>query len=70
MVDRSKEEAIEFIQTLSEIVKKSIFMYQKTRIHIELSAQFSYREDEESMQKMLETTLESFQNNKDNKGIL
>lgn len=70
LLDRSKEEAIDFIQTLSEIVKKSIFMYQKTRIHIELSAQISYREDEESMQKMLETTLESFQNNKDNKGIL
>ena len=45
-------------------------MYHKTRIHFELSAQISYREDEESMQKMLETTLESFQNNKDNKGIL
>ncbi|WP_300792809.1 diguanylate cyclase [Helicobacter sp. UBA3407] len=70
LLERSKEEAIEFIRNLDSIVSQSIFMFQQTRINISLSAQVSHRVESESLENMLKVSLEEFSKHKDSKGII
>lgn len=69
LLNRDKEEAIAFIKQLDEAVKKSIFMFQESRISISLCAQVSFREDEESLDKMLEKSQRELQAHKKESGI-
>lgn len=70
LLERTKEEAIQFIRNLDSIVSQSIFMFQQTRINISLSAQVSHRVESESLENMLKVSLEEFSRHKDSKGII
>ncbi len=70
LLDRTKEEAIQFIRNLDSVVSQSIFMFQQTRINISLSAQVSHRVESESLENMLKVSLEEFSQHKDSKGII
>ncbi|CAM2845782.1 GGDEF domain-containing protein [Helicobacter burdigaliensis] len=69
LLNRDKEEAIAFIRQLDEAVKKSIFMFQESRIPISLCAQVSFREDEKSLETMLEKSQNLLQAHKKEAGI-
>lgn len=70
LLEREKEEAIQFIRNLDSIVSQSVFMFQQTRINISLSAQVSHRIESESLENMLKVSLEEFAKHKDYKGII
>ena len=70
LLDRQKEQAITFIRKLDAEVRKSIFVYQQTRIPIKLSAQVAHRIEEESLEKMLKVVLEEFAKYEDTQGII
>lgn len=70
LLERTREEAIQFIRNLDSIVSQSIFMFQQTRINISLSAQVSHRVESESLENMLQISLEEFEQHKDSKGII
>ncbi|WP_297809594.1 diguanylate cyclase [uncultured Helicobacter sp.] len=70
LLEREREEAIQFIRNLDSIVSQSIFMFQQTRINISLSAQVSHRVESESLENMLKVSLEEFSKHKDSKGII
>ncbi|WP_304400159.1 diguanylate cyclase, partial [Helicobacter rodentium] len=70
LLEREKEEAIQFIRNLDSIVSQSVFMFQQTRINISLSAQVSHRIESESLENMLKVSLEEFAKHKDSKGII
>lgn len=70
LLERTKEEAIQFIHNLDSVVSESIFMFQQTRINISLSAQVSHRVESESLENMLKVSLEEFSQHKDSKGII
>ena len=70
LLEREKEEAIQFIHNLDSIVSQSVFMFQQTRINISLSAQVSHRIESESLENMLKVSLEEFAKHKDSKGII
>lgn len=70
LLEREKEEAIQFIRNLDSIVSQSVFMFQQTRINISLSAQVSHRIESENLENMLKVSLEEFAKHRDSKGII
>lgn len=70
LLGRDKQEAIDFVRKLDEIISKSTFMYKQTQISIQLTAQASHRVDKNSLEEMLKMTLEEFIKHKDSQGII
>ncbi len=70
LLEREKEEAIQFIRQLDKIVSNSKFMFQQMRIEISLSAQVSHRVEEKDLESMLKMSLEEFKKHRDSQGII
>lgn len=70
LLDRSDKEALEFIKMLDEVVEKSVFIYQQTRININLTAQLSSRANETSLDFMTKKLLDEFNKHKESQGII